>query len=73
MLGNCFEIHHPLSTDSRISSLAKDLAYTLRMKNFHMTNTGKMVLETFHCSKEVNSNKNIHKLNHECQMKSRNH
>jgi hypothetical protein len=72
MLGNCFEIHHPLSTDSIISSLAKDLASTLRMKKFYMTNTGKMVLETFHSSEEVNSNKNIHKLEHEDQMKENN-
>jgi exonuclease III len=47
---------------------AKDLASTLRIKNFYTANSGKMVPETFHCIKEPKRNRTIHTLQHEGRL-----
>jgi hypothetical protein len=44
---------------------AKDLASTMRIRNFYKTVTGKMVPETFHCIRESNRSRVTHKLEHE--------
>jgi hypothetical protein len=44
---------------------ARDTASTKRIRNFYKTTTGKMVPETFHCIKEGNRSRAIHKLEHE--------
>ncbi len=40
------------------------MASTLRIKNFYMANTGKMIPEAFHCIKETKHDRLIHKLEH---------
>jgi hypothetical protein len=44
---------------------ARDTASTMRICSFYKTSTGKMVPETFHCIKECNRSRAIHKLEHE--------
>jgi hypothetical protein len=44
---------------------ARDTASTMRIRNFYKTSTGKMVPETFHCIREGNRSRAIHKLEHE--------
>ncbi len=44
---------------------ARDTASTMRIRNFYKTTTGKMVPETFHCIKEGNRSRAIHKLEYE--------
>jgi hypothetical protein len=44
---------------------AKDTASTMRIRNFYKTLTGKMVPETFHCIREGNRSRAIHRLEHE--------
>ncbi len=46
---------------------AKDLAATLRTRNFYITNTEEMVPEIFHYIKEGHRGKDIHKFEHEVQ------
>jgi hypothetical protein len=43
---------------------AKDTASTLRIHNFRMTHVGKMVSETFYCTKEAKKGRHIHRLEH---------
>jgi hypothetical protein len=57
-------LQHELSAELE----AKDVASTLRIKNFYATNTGKMVPETFHCVKESKKNRTIHRLQHEGRL-----
>ncbi len=57
-------LQHELSSELE----AKDLASTLRIKNFYATNTGKMVPETFYCIKESKKNRTIHTLQHEGRL-----
>jgi hypothetical protein len=57
-------LQHELSAELE----AKDVASTLRIKNFYATNTGKMVPETFHCVKEPKKNRTIHSLQHEGRL-----
>ncbi len=49
-------LQHELSAELE----AKDVASTLRIKNFYATNTGKMVPETFYCVKDSKKNRTIH-------------
>jgi hypothetical protein len=44
---------------------ARDTASTMRIRDFYKTTTGKMKPETFHCIKEGNRSRAIHKLEHE--------
>jgi hypothetical protein len=57
-------LQHELSSELE----AKDVASTLRIKNFYATNTGKMVPETFYCIKESKTNRTIHTLQHEGRL-----
>ncbi len=57
-------LQHELSAELE----AKDVASTLRIKNFYTTNTGKMVPETFDCIKESKKNRTIHTLQHEGRL-----
>jgi hypothetical protein len=57
-------LQHELSSELE----AKDVASTLRIKNFYATNTGKMVPETFYCIKESKKNRTIHTLQHEGRL-----
>ncbi len=55
-------LQHELSAELE----AKDVASTLRIKNFYATNTGKMVPETFHWVKEPKKNRTIHLYEESC-------
>jgi hypothetical protein len=57
-------LQHELSSELE----AKDVASTLRIKNFYATKTGKMVPETFYCIKESKKNRTIHTLQHEGRL-----
>jgi hypothetical protein len=57
-------LQHELSSELE----AKDLASTLRIKNFYRANTGKMVPETFHCIEEPKWDRTFHTLQHEGRL-----